>query len=88
LGDAARAGRGRVAAAPTKRGTPSVNTAPTAGDAAGKMPSLIKDTQRDARQVLQFIEEQALGSASGKRIPARIDTFCVHGDKPTAVPVM
>lgn len=63
-------------------------------DDTGKMASreredaVIKDPQRAARQVLQFIEERALVSASGKRIPARIDTFCVHGDEPTAVPVM
>jgi UPF0271 protein len=63
-------------------------------DDSGKMASreredaVIKDPARAARQVLQFIEERALVSASGKRIPARIDTFCVHGDEPTAVPVM
>jgi UPF0271 protein len=63
-------------------------------DDSGKMASreredaVIKDPARAARQVMQFIEERALVSGSGKRIPARIDSFCVHGDEPTAVPVM
>ncbi len=63
-------------------------------DDNGKMASreradaVIKDPQRASEQVLRFIEEKALVSASGKRIPALIHTFCVHGDEPTAVPVM
>lgn len=63
-------------------------------DDNGKMASreredaVIKDPWRAADQTLRFIEERALVSASGKCIPARIDTFCVHGDEPTAVPVM
>jgi 5-oxoprolinase (ATP-hydrolysing) subunit A len=63
-------------------------------DDNGKMASreredaVIKDPWRAAEQTLRFIEERALVSASGKRIPARIDTFCVHGDEPTAVPIM
>ncbi|WP_280139505.1 LamB/YcsF family protein [Microvirga massiliensis] len=35
-----------------------------------------------------MVEERALISASGKRIPAKVDTFCIHGDEPTAVPLM
>ena len=32
-----------------------------------------------------MLEEGALVCASGKRIPARIDSVCVHGDTPGAV---
>jgi UPF0271 protein len=50
--------------------------------------AMIRDPARAAAQVVRFIEEEALVSTSGKRIPAKIQTFCVHGDEPTAVPVM
>lgn len=50
--------------------------------------AVIHDPRRAAEQVLRFIEEKAIISSSGKRIPAEIHTFCVHGDEPTAVPVM
>ena len=38
-------------------------------------------------QVLSFIEEQAIISKHGKKIPTRIHTFCAHGDEPTGVAV-
>ena len=50
--------------------------------------AVIRDPAKAAEQVLRFISERALVSTSGKRIPAEIQTFCVHGDEPTAVPVM
>lgn len=63
-------------------------------DDNGKMASrerddaVIHDPEQAARQVLSIIEEKALISTSGKRIPAEVHTFCIHGDEPTAVGVM
>jgi UPF0271 protein len=63
-------------------------------DDNGKMVSreredaVIRDPQQAAEQVLRIIEEGALITASGKRIPAKVHTFCIHGDEPTAVPLM
>ncbi|HLT98305.1 MAG TPA: LamB/YcsF family protein, partial [Burkholderiaceae bacterium] len=47
----------------------------------------IKDPQQAAEHVLRILDERALVSVSGKRIPAEVDTFCIHGDEPTAVAV-
>jgi UPF0271 protein len=49
--------------------------------------ALIRDSAAAVAHVLRMIEEGALVSVSGKRIPARIDSICVHGDEPTAVAV-
>lgn len=63
-------------------------------DDSGKMASrerddaVIHDPEQAALQVLGILEQKALITASGRRIPAEIHTFCVHGDEPTAVPVM
>jgi UPF0271 protein len=60
-------------------------------DEAGKLTSrslpdaIIHDTNRAVKQVLSFIEAQALVTRSGKRLPARIQTFCAHGDDAAAV---
>lgn len=50
--------------------------------------AVIRDPEQAARQVLDIIQNKALISTSGKRIPAEIHTFCIHGDEPTAVDVM
>jgi UPF0271 protein len=50
--------------------------------------ALITDPERAVRQVLSFLDAGALVTASGKRIPTRIDTFCAHGDEPSGVAVM
>ena len=34
-----------------------------------------------------MVREGAIITASGKRIPARIDTICLHGDTPAAVAI-
>jgi UPF0271 protein len=47
--------------------------------------SVIKDAELAASRVMQMLEEGALVCASGKRIPSRIDSVCVHGDTPGAV---
>lgn len=50
--------------------------------------SVIRSPEEASKQVMHILEEGALFSINGKRIPAEIHTFCVHGDEPTAVPVM
>lgn len=47
--------------------------------------AVIHDAEAAARRVLAMLEEGAITSVSGKKIPARIDTICVHGDNPAAV---
>ncbi|MSP81543.1 MAG: 5-oxoprolinase subunit PxpA [Alphaproteobacteria bacterium] len=49
--------------------------------------ALIRDPAKAVDHVLRMAGEGALFSVGGKRIPARIDSFCVHGDEPTAVAV-
>jgi UPF0271 protein len=50
--------------------------------------AMIREPREAAEQVVRFLEEGAVISITGKRVPASIQTFCVHGDEPTAVPVM
>nr|WP_309792704.1 5-oxoprolinase subunit PxpA [Inquilinus ginsengisoli] len=47
--------------------------------------SMIHDPDLAAERVLRMVEEQAITSRDGKRIPVPIDTVCVHGDTPGAV---
>lgn len=47
--------------------------------------AVLHDAAYAARRALQMLEEQAVISVSGKRIPVQIDTICVHGDTPEAV---
>ncbi|MCX7629240.1 MAG: 5-oxoprolinase subunit PxpA [Geminicoccaceae bacterium] len=51
-----------------------------------KLPgAVLHDPEEAARRVVRMLEEGAVTSASGKKIPVRIDTICVHGDNPKAV---
>lgn len=62
-------------------------------DDAGNLTSrkrpdaLIRDPAAAVAHVHRMVAEQALFSVDGKRIPTRIDLFCVHGDEPSAVGV-
>lgn len=47
--------------------------------------SVIQDADLAAERVLRMVEEQAIISRDGKRIPVSVDTVCVHGDTPGAV---
>ncbi|MGO1080431.1 LamB/YcsF family protein [Inquilinus sp. CA228] len=47
--------------------------------------SVIHDPEAAAERVLRMVQEQAVTSRSGKRIPVPVDTVCVHGDTPGAV---
>ena len=49
--------------------------------------SMIKDAAQAVEHVRRMVDEQAIYSTSGKRIPCRVDSICVHGDGPTAVMV-
>lgn len=47
--------------------------------------AVIHDAQLAARNVLRMVEEGAVISVTGKRVPVSVDTICVHGDNPAAV---
>jgi UPF0271 protein len=47
--------------------------------------AVLHDAEEAACRVLAMVCEGAVISASGKRIPAAIETVCVHGDNPAAV---
>ena len=47
--------------------------------------AVIHDADVAVRQVLAFIEAEAIITASGKRLPSAIRSFCTHGDEPTAL---
>jgi UPF0271 protein len=47
--------------------------------------AMIHDAQESLRAVKRMIEEQAIFSTSGRKIPCQVDSVCVHGDEPTAV---
>ena len=49
--------------------------------------SMIKDAAQAVAHVRRMVDEQAIYSTSGKRIPCQVDSICVHGDGPTAVSV-
>lgn len=63
-------------------------------DDNGKMLSrerddaVIHDPDVAARQVVGIVQEGVITSIAGKKIAADVHTFCIHGDEPTAVPVM
>ena len=51
-----------------------------------KLPgAVIHDADLAARRVVEMVADGAVRSVSGKRIPVKIDTICVHGDNPAAV---
>jgi UPF0271 protein len=47
--------------------------------------ALIHDPKIAADNVLKMLEEKALTSINGKKIPVSVDTICVHGDNPAAI---
>ncbi len=52
-----------------------------------KPGAMIRDPDEAARRMVAMVEDGAIHTASGKRIPARIDTICCHGDTPEAVAI-
>lgn len=49
--------------------------------------SVVRDPETARRNVVRMVQEQEVVTHSGKRLPQRIDTVCIHGDEPTAVPL-
>lgn len=50
-----------------------------------KPGAVLHDADAAAERVLRMVQDKAITTTSGKRIPVEIDTICVHGDEPTAV---
>ncbi|MBK8909540.1 MAG: 5-oxoprolinase subunit PxpA [Rhodospirillales bacterium] len=50
-----------------------------------KEGAVIHDPDAAADRVVRMLEEQAITTVSGAKLPAHIDTVCVHGDNPAAV---
>ncbi|MBB4039031.1 UPF0271 protein [Microvirga flocculans] len=50
-----------------------------------KPGSVLHDAEEAAERVLRAVQDKAVTSTSGKRIPLAFDTICVHGDEPSAV---
>ncbi len=47
--------------------------------------AVIHDAEAAAARVLRMVEDGAVTTVTGRRLPVRIDTICVHGDSPQAV---
>ena len=47
--------------------------------------AVIHDPDIAAPRIVKFVEDGAIYSVNGKKIPVQIDTICVHGDTPSAV---
>lgn len=50
-----------------------------------KQGSVLHDAAFASERMLRWVQEKAIETVGGKRIPVEIDTICVHGDEPTAV---
>jgi 5-oxoprolinase (ATP-hydrolysing) subunit A len=50
-----------------------------------KPGAVLHDGAEAAERIVAMLRAGAIITATGKRIPARIDTICVHGDTPGAV---
>ena len=49
--------------------------------------AVIHDPGRAAARMVEMVRAGAIIAESGKRIPTRIDTICLHGDTPEAVDI-
>lgn len=49
--------------------------------------AVIHDPEAAAARMVEMVNAGAIITESGKRIPTRIDTICLHGDTPTAVDI-
>jgi len=55
--------------------------------ARGTPGAMITDPATAATRILAMLREGAIIAESGRRIPTRIDTVCLHGDGETALPM-
>jgi len=53
--------------------------------ARSKPGAVLHDTDQIAQRVVRMVKNNAIEAASGKVIPVKIDTVCIHGDTPGAV---
>lgn len=51
----------------------------------GQPNAMVHDSDEALSNVLRMVQEKAIVSLSGKRIPCAVDSICVHGDSPGAV---
>lgn len=49
--------------------------------------AVIHDAELAARRMVEMVQAGAILTESGKAIPTRIDTICLHGDTPEAVDI-
>ena len=49
--------------------------------------AVIHDPEIAAERILRMVRAGAIITESGKHIPTRIDTICLHGDTPTAIAI-
>ena len=47
--------------------------------------SVIRDPATATARVVEMVRDQTIISRSGKRVPRRLDSICIHGDEPTAI---
>ena len=52
-----------------------------------KTNALILDPEIAKKHVLNMVQNQALNCLSGKMIPCKIDSVCIHGDNATAIKI-
>jgi UPF0271 protein len=50
-----------------------------------KPGAVLHDPEAVAARVVRMVEDRAIVSVNGKRLPLSIDTVCIHGDSPGAV---
>ena len=53
----------------------------------GQPGAMIHDPQAAAARMVRFVTTGAIEAASGRAIPAAIDSICLHGDGPEAVAI-
>ena len=49
--------------------------------------AVIHDPHVAAQRIVDMVKAQAIITESGKHLPVRIDTICLHGDTPTALDI-
>lgn len=47
--------------------------------------AVLEDVEAAAKRILAMVREGAIVTQSGKHLPTKIDSLCVHGDSPNAV---
>ncbi len=50
-----------------------------------KPGAVLHDPEAVAQRVLRMVQEQAIVSVTGKRLPLAVETVCIHGDSPGAI---